>query len=343
MADKNIPPTPVAPPAPVILDQADNETAEPIANMIAAHSIKFLADQPSVEALIRGLSPLVKMGILGSPIALARILHNKEIKFLNKEWSDTLKRVLVGVCEEVAEVVTAKGSASNEEIKQAFVKAETAVMESKLVLDPVGLVHMPACSAVGVLKGLKLQMTEITLKAAMAERKRACPTCLNLMQEEIGKAAAAPKSEKKNRSPMEVIGSLKDEELKKKLRLMLNGLSVEDRTRTLEAFRELDSDEELLAILFMADGNPALMIDLLPLLENRDATYAVRKYLHSIGGILKNSWNEVADHYKKWNVSLAPEVERLKSKYHDASGNATPYVKPTWGQSLKKIFSLLPF
>ena len=365
--DKKMPPPPPpadpAPPAPAPVDNdksAVDDVARPYLQMGVAAVIKHLADYKPVDAFLRGLSPVEKMAVKAMPGAVAALMRKMpNAWFKNPEWAELVKDSLTDGFKEVAEVVAHKGKASPEEIEQKFEEAYKAAMDRMLVVDPIGHVHVADCVKVAVFKKPQPQpqqnqrypnqqppqqsqsgLTEVTLKSAIAQGLQPSPCCIKMVQEATEKATAAPKSAKKTGSPLEILGSIKDEGLRNQFRDWLTGLPAEDRARAFHALQELDSEAEFHGLMAM---DPAIRLEILPLLENRNASHAVRKYLGIAGAFLKNGWDTAADHYKKWNDSLSPEIERQRKRYHDDQGNLKPYVAPTWGQSLRKIFSLFPF
>lgn len=366
MADKSKQP-PVPPPAPTPPAAAEpvvshdksaiDDFAKPYVQMFIAHAMRFFADHRAVDRLMRDLGPVGKAGVGALPGAVALAVRKMpDSWFKNPELAHFIRDIIRDGARDLAEILKTKGvGASAEDIEKTVSGAEQAAMDRMLVVDPMGHVHVDTCARLSVFRRPVNQnqrnqnqqqpqpspanLPEIKLKDAIAQGLKASPCCTVLVQEAIDKSASAPKS-RKNLSPLEVVGSIKDEELKKSFKDWLNGLTKQKRIRALDALRELDSVEEFYGFMAM---EPAIRMEMLPLLENRNATHAVQKYLGIMGSFIKNGWHLAADHYSKWNDSLAPEVERLMRRYHDEDGNVKPYQKPGWVQSLKAIFSLNPF
>lgn len=361
------PATPVMPVAPEPVskhdDHAADDFAKPYVQMFIAKVMKFFVDHRAVDRFMRDLGAAGKVGVQALPGAVALgVRKMPDSWFKNPEMAHFFRDIIRDAAKDLAEILKEKGEgALAEDVENAVKTAEKAAMDRMLVVDPVGHVHVTECARLSVFRKPGQQqsqnprnpnqpqppqqqptsnLTELALKDVIAQGLHASPCCIKQVQEMTEKATAAPKSVKKNRSPLEILGSIKDDELRKQFRDWLNGLPSEDRTRAFHALHELDSEEEFNGLMSM---DPLHRMEFLPLLENRNASHAVRKFLGVTGAFLKNGWNIAAEHYTAWNDSLLPEVSRLQKKFHDDQGNVTPYKKPTWAQSLKKILSLNPF
>jgi len=203
--------------------------------------------------------------------------------------------------------ITDKTQAAEEAVKRA--------VETELVLDCLGHVHLPDCLKLTQLKPFQKQ--PIKLSQAIGQGAPAAPCCFTNIDAKLKKPADEPKKPQKqgNLSPFDIIGAMGAEE-QQKFNEWLRSLTAEERRRTVECLHELDSRDEFTGFMAM---DPQIRMEMLPLLENRNAKYVLKDYLAAVGAAVRGGF--------KHGVAA---LKTLWSKYQDLNGSLQSQVDEQW-------------
>ncbi len=250
--------------------------------------VKHLVDSRPVEAMIRDLSPeTVELiyhgvpGVIGTAIGLV-----PDSAFRSHTAAEYVRPYVNEAAKGVADAIKEKkdkGGATADDKNKAVDAAAKTVGEKKLVLA-VGLVHLPNCIQLAQLKPFQRQ--DVSYADALDQQLKAAACCFKGIEAELKKQAAPPAApaKKANPSPFDVIGGMSPEQ-QKQFHDWIEGLTAEQRKRAVDALHELDSAEEFVGFMSM---DPAMRLEMLSLLENRNARFAVRRFLGIVGGLAKN-------------------------------------------------------
>jgi hypothetical protein len=341
--DKNQPHDPVPPPAPTA--PADekiggasglDEAMRPVVSSVLSSVLDGILDtKPFTEALrylspsVRQISSLLPMGVgygfAKLPVSL----------FPNPTIAHFAQDVVVEMARHLDRKIKAVGSVdkmSEDDYAKALHEGAKVATEKKYAVDPMGHIHRSDCVKLGAFRrphqerrdrdGKPIppppsQLQEVTLETAVAQKLQVSPCCFEGVNADL-KKAAEPKTEKKPRSPMDVIGGSGDPELQKQFNDWFKSLTVAERERVTKLLRHLDSVDEFKGLMAT---DPEIRDEMLTLLENTNASYTVGKVLEAIGKASKTAGTEIIEaakvayrEFKSWEASLAPTEARLEAK-----------------------------
>lgn len=302
------------------------ETLEPELENIVTSIVDMAANSRPVSRMIATMSPGIAQ-ILGrfGPTAVAFAASHIPLNTFGPAGiTELAKRLIIESAKHFGNILK-KGEVADK--AQAAAEAVKQAIETELTLDALGHVHLPDCVKLTQLKPFQKQ--GIKLSQAISQNVPAAPCCFTAIDAHLKKPATeAKKPEKRgNLSPFDILGAMDPEELKKFNR-WLKKLSAEDRCRVVEDLHELDSHDEFVGFMAM---DPKIRLEMLPLLENRNAKFALKDYLSAIGAAVRGGFDKgvealklVWTKYQAFNSSLQPLVdeqwEQLKK----------PRRKPSW-------------
>jgi hypothetical protein len=297
--------------------------AEPYVERVITLLVGKLTDTKAVEAIIRDLSPFTAgliyealPGLVGFAISKA-----PDSWFTSPEAAQFCRSMVNELVKSLGDRVKAKRAGGGGELtaddKQAAVDATfKTVSGTELVVDPLGHLHLGDC--VSVRHAIKAeQLTKVMFDAAIRQGLRGSPCCFERIKTEVQAPAVTPAKSQKGRSPFEVLGAM-DPKLRADFDAWLVGLSADQRRHAVELLEELDSEAELRGFMSI---EPALRLELLPLLADRNGKHAARKFLGVLGVLAKagfdqalaaakTSWSE----YRAFNARLQPAVNRERRR-----------------------------
>lgn len=316
--------------------------AHPYAERLIKKVVGYFADSRPIKALIRDLDPdtiaLLYQGLPGiGGLLVSRIPDGA---FKTVEAANMVRTLGLEASKAIADVLKEKKDASEEELISAVDEAIKRVEEMQVLVDQMDHYHMPDCAKVAKLA--KRFRTEIAFKAAVDQGLKPAACCYERVEASKAKAADGHKaSNRKFRSPLEVVGAM-DEEQRRKFTEWLEGLSADERNRVMDDLHELDSMEEFIGFMAL---DPAVRIEMLPLLENRNAKHAVKRFLGKAGTCVQLGLSEVLKAlkagwkaYREWDDGFAPKVTEAKRTFNVPRAERKPKKKVKW--SLKKMFGL---
>jgi len=310
--------------------------AEPYIERLIIKLVHHFADSRPVTAMLRDLSPdtaqLIYSALPGAVgLAISRIPNSA---FKTPERAHFVRSMINEASKNIGEVVLQKAGAAPtpEEGAKAVDDAFKKVEEQKLVLDALGLVHLPDCVRLGQLK--PFQRKNVSFKAAIDQGLKAAPCCFPGIEAELKKQAAPPskKERRKNPSALDIIGGMSSQD-RAAFMAWLKTLTREQRGLAIEGLRWLDSDEEFVGFMAM---EPQMRLEMLPLLqeriiEGRKVRDAVKKFLGLVGALVKAGFGKAADaaklcwrKYWEFDAGLAAAVEAEIKRFK------TPRPKPKW-------------
>jgi len=304
MADKNKP------------DRFDvlGETLEPELENMVTSIVDMIARSRSVSRMLTTMSPLLAqtLGRFG-PTAVAFAASQIPLTTFGPAGiTELAKRLIIESAKHFGNIlkkgeVTDKTQAATEAVKQAI--------ESELVLDALGHVHLPECIRLTQLKPFQKQ--GIRLAQAISQNVSAAPCCFEAIDAKLKKPAdeAQKPAKQGNLSAFDILGVMDTAELKK-FNQWLRKLGTEERRRVVECLHELDSRDEFTGFMAM---DPQIRLEMLPLLENRNAKYALKDYLAAVGNAFRFGFDKGVEALKK-----------VWSKYQDFNGSLQPQVDEQW-------------
>lgn len=332
------PPPPAAPAADVKIGGASiaDEMLRPVVSSALSSMADWVIDAKPINAALQHLSPSVRQFSSLLPIVVAGAFANLPVSlFKNATYAHFFQDVVVEMARHIDRKIKASGSAdkvSPEEYASALHEGMKAAIEKKYAVDPMGHVHRSDCVKLGAFRrphherkdrdGKPIppppsQLQEVTLETALAQKLQVSPCCFDGIQADL-KKASEPKTEKKPRSPMDVIGGSGDSELQKRFNDWYKSLTHAERERVTKLLPHLDSIDEFKGLMAM---DAEIRAEMLTLLENTNASYTVGKVLEAIGKASKVVGAEIAEafkcackEFKIWEASLAPTEARLEAK-----------------------------
>ncbi len=287
--------------------------------------VKHLVDSRPITAMIRDLSPeTVELiyhgvpGMVGTAIGLI-----PDSAFRSPTAANYVRSFVNEAAKGVADAVKVKkdqgGAATADDKINAVEAAAKAVSQKKLVLA-VGLVHLPNCVNLGGLKPFQKQ--DVSYEDAIDQQLKAAACCFKGIEAELKKQAAPPPppAKKANPSPFDVIGGMSPEQ-QKQFHDWIEGLAPEQRKRAIDALHELDSAEEFTGFMAM---DPQIRLEMLALLENRNARFAVRRFLGIVGGLVKSGFDRAVaalkagwSKYLEFDRGLQPLVDEQLRRFKE--------------------------
>ncbi len=310
------------------VDRSDviGETLEPeMENLVTELVDKIVKTRP-VSRMVETMSPLLAqtLGRLG-PTAVAFVTSHIPLHTFGPPGiTELVKRLIIESAKHFGNILK-KGEIADK--TQAATEAVKRAVETELVLDALGHVHLPDCLKLTQLKPFQKQA--IKLSQAIGQNVPAAPCCFEAIDAKLKKPAEEPKKPQKqgNLSPFDIIGAMGPEELAK-FNEWLRTMDVEGRRRVVECLHELDSREEFVGFMAM---DPQIRLEMLPLLENRNAKFALKDYLGAVGGALSGGFHhgvealrKIWSAYQAYNSSLQPRVDEEWERFK------RPRAKPAW-------------
>ncbi|MFA6604043.1 MAG: hypothetical protein WCT10_04380 [Patescibacteria group bacterium] len=294
--------------------------------------VHMFADSRPVEALIRDLSPdaietiyQVVPGVVG--FAIGKVPDSAFKSPARAAYVRSLVNEAGKAIGDVVKEKKEKGEAATVEDKEKAVEAATGKVNAKKLILATGLAHQPTCVNLHDLKAE--QKREISFKDVIDQKLRVAPCCFETIDAELQKPAAAPAPKKlrPNASPFDILGTLSPERLKE-FTSWIDTLTVGERKRAVDALHELDSEEEFIGFMAM---DPQVRLELLPLLENRNARHLIGKFFAFVGalvksgcpkaaGIVKAGWRKYTEFDQSLEPLVAAQLQRIK----------TPRPQPKW-------------
>lgn len=332
------PPAPAAPAADEKIGGASvaDEMLRPVVSSALSSVLDWVLDAKPINAALEHLSPSVRQFSSLLPIAVAGGFAKLPVSmFKNATYAHFFQDIVVEMARHLDRKIKKAGSVdkvSPEEYAEALQSGLKEVVERAYFVDPMGHVHRHDCVKLSVFKkphferrgkdGQPIppppsQLQQISLENAIAQELQVSPCCFKGVEADI-KKANAPKTEKKPRSPMDVIGGSGDVELQKRFNDWFKSLSPAERERVTKLLPHLDSVDEFKGLMAM---DPEIRTEMLTLLENTNASYTVGKVLEALGKASKVAAAELAEafkcackEFKSWEASLAPTEARLEAK-----------------------------
>jgi hypothetical protein len=313
------------------LGETVGTVAEPYLERMIIKTIRHIADSRPVEAMIRDMShstaDVIYQALPGA-IGLA-ISSVPDVAFKSPAAAVYIRSLINEAGKTIGDVIhekKLKGEKATDTEKDAAAEAAIKAVDEKKVVFAIGAIHLPGCVHLTSLKPYQRQ--EMALKDAVEQQLKAAPCCFEGIDTELKKQAAPPKKTvKKNPSPFDVVGVM-DEAGRRSFNDWLKGLTEEQRKRACDALHELDSADEFAGFMAMDSD---IRLELLSLLENRNARHAVKKYLGIAGSLVKNGFDkavvkakELWGQYKRFNESLQPLVDEQLRQFK------SPRPKPRW-------------
>lgn len=312
-----------------------DEALRPAVSSALAGLLDWVLDVKPINEAMKFLSPgarqMASLLPMGAGYAFAKLPMSL---FPNPTVADFFEDVVVEMARHIDRKIKAAGSVdkvSPQEYADALHEGAKVALERKYAVDPMGFLHRGDCVKLQAFRRPQQQRTdrngqpippppsqlqEVTLQTALDQKLQGSPCCFHGIQADL-KKAEAPKAEKKSRSPMEVIGGSGDPDLQAKFNAWYKGLSAAERTRVLGLLKHLDSIEEFKGLMAL---DPEIRDEMLTLLENTNTSFTVSRFLGLVAGTVKSGATNVAalarkawEDYKKFDESLGPTVEKLKS------------------------------
>jgi hypothetical protein len=333
-------PAPAAPaPAPdakVGGASALDEALRPAVSSALSGVLDWVLDTKPINEALKFLSPSVRQFSSLLPMGVGYGFAKLPVSlFPNETVAHFFQDVVVEMARHLDRKIKAQGGVdkvSPEEYAGALHEGMRAATEKKYAVDPLGHIHRSDCVKLGafrrphqerrgkdgqIIPPPPSQLQEVSLESAIAQKLRVSPCCFEGVQADV-KKADAPKTEKKPRSPMDVIGGSGDPELQKQFNDWFKGLKADERERVTKLLRHLDSVDEFKGLMAT---DPEIRDEMLTLLENTNASYTVGKVLEAIGKASKTAATELVEaikvayrEFKAWEESLAPLERRLEAK-----------------------------
>lgn len=312
-----------------------DEALRPVVSSALSGLLDWVIDVKPINEALKHLSPSVRQMSSLLPMAAGYGFAKLPMSlFKNDTVAHFFEDTVVEMARHIDRKIKAVGSVDKvtpEEYAAAIEQGLTVAMERKYVVDPMGFLHRADCVKLQAFRrpfqqrndrnGQPVppppsQLQEVTLQTALDQKLQGSPCCFHGIQADL-KKAEAPKSEKKSRSPMEVIGGSGDPDLQAKFNAWFKGLSVAERTRVLGLLKHLDSIEEFKGLMAL---DPEIRDEMLTLLENTNTSFTVSRFLGLVAGTVKSGATNVAtlarrawEDYKKFDASLGPTVDKLKA------------------------------
>ncbi len=323
--DKKNEEKPAGNPAPKVQKIAA-DVARPYLEQAVSKYTKFFIDQRPIQAMLADLNPATRT-LLGTvlPGGMSGLLHQVPDSAFG---SPIKKEYILELSDEVArqfgESLKQNETLTPERSKQIVEDADAKVSGKKVVIDPFNHVHGFDCVNLHHIGDDKKQ--EISFQAAAEQDLLLSPCCHKRLAAKMksGDLAAAPSSAHVRRSPMEIIGSLKDAALRTQLLDWIGGLPADDRKRVLVALKELDSENELRGMMAM---DPIHRIEALPLLEERNAIHTLRHLVEHLGVDIEEGEHAAVAGYRHLNERLAPAVARQQARRAARTQRQRPWWK----------------
>lgn len=312
---------------------AVDDALRPVVQNFVAGMLDMFADHRGVDAMLRELSPTVRAATKFLPMGAGYLMAKLPAAyFKSPEVAHFVQDIVVEASRHIDKIVQAKGSPDQvtpTELNDALKKGYEAAAQKKYVVDPTRTFHAPSCVNLSHFRRQPFQkkgdqqppppqnnLAEVTFKEAMEQDLKPCLHCLKRIQADL-KPAEAPKADKKPRSPLDILGSFKDEELRKQFAVWYKGLTTEQRAEANQGLQELDSEAEFMGFMAL---DPALRMEAIGLLKTRNASHAVGNFLNILGSAIKAGSKETLEvlkkawaGYKKFDDSLAPLVVKLQA------------------------------
>lgn len=333
-----VPPAPAAPAADEKIGGASvaDEMLRPVVSSALSSMLDWVVDSKPITAALQHLSPSVRQFSSLLPIVVAGGFAKLPVSmFGNATYAHFFQDVVVEMARHLDRKIKAAGSVdkvSPEEYASALHDGMKAATEKKYAVDPLGHIHRSDCVKLGafrrphqerrgkdgqIIPSPPSQLQEVTLESAMAQKLQVSPCCFEGVQSDV-KKSGEPKTEKRMRSPMEVIGGSGDPKLQEQFNAWFKGLNAAERERVLKLLRHLDSVDEFKGLMAT---DPEIRDEMLTLLENTNASYTVGKVLEALGKASKTAATEIVEavkiackEFKSWEASLAPTEARLEAK-----------------------------
>ncbi len=302
------------------------ETLEPEMENIVTSIVDMLSTSGPVSRMLTTMSPALAqaLGRFGPTAVAFAASHIPLNTFGPAGITELAKRLIIESAKHFGNIMK-KGGVTDK--AQAATEAVKLAIETELVLDALGHVHLPDCLKLTQLKPFQKQA--IKLSQAIGQNVPAAPCCFEAIDAKLKKPAEEAKKPQKQgpQSPFDILGAMKPEELQM-FNEWLRTMSPEERRRVVECLHELDSREEFIGFMAM---DPQIRLEMLPLLENRNAKFALKDYLGALGSAVRDGFHhgvealkKIWSKYQEFNSSLQPRVDEQLARFKQ------PRSKPAW-------------